>query len=113
MLRGGDRSLQRRIVARRQPVTGEGDLALDDAMRSSSLHVLAGAGIALLINIASAMVLISIVTVSPEPVSAALGIASFLLVVPSSLFFWVHLARPHGFRVRWGERRGMKRRVSA
>jgi hypothetical protein len=105
--------LQRRIVARRQPVTRAADLSLDDAMRASSLHVLAGAGIALLIYIASLMVAISITTVTPEPVSTAVGIAFLLLVVPSSIFFWVHLARPHGFRVRRGEKLGETRGVSA
>lgn len=105
--------LQRRIVARRQPVTGPADVALDDAMRASSLHVLAGAGIALLINIAGSMVGISIATVAPEPVSTAVGIAFLLLVVPSSIFFWIHLAKPHGFRVRRGEKLDETRRVSA
>jgi hypothetical protein len=105
--------LQRRIIARRQPVTRAADLTLDDAMRASSLHVLAGAGIALLIYIASSMVAISIATVTPEPVSAAVGIAFLLLVVPSSILFWVHLAKPHGFRVRRGEKLGETRGVSA
>lgn len=105
--------LQRRIIARRQPVTRAADLTLDDAMRASSLHVLAGAGIALLIYIASLMVAISIATITPEPVSAAVGIAFLLLVVPSSIFFWVHLAKPHGFRVRRGEKLGETRGISA
>jgi hypothetical protein len=105
--------LQRRIVARRQPVTRPADLTLDDAMRASSLHVLAGAGIALLIYIASLMVAISIVAVTPEPVSTAVGIAFLLLVVPSSLFSWVHLAKPHGFRVRRGDKLRGTRGVSA
>lgn len=105
--------LQRRIVARRQPVTRAADLTLDDAMRASSLHVLAGAGIALLIYIASLMVAISIAAVTPEPVSTAVGIAFLLLVVPSSIFSWVHLAKPHGFRVRRGEKLRGTRGVSA
>jgi hypothetical protein len=105
--------LQRRIVARPQPVTRAADLTLDDAMRASSLHVLAGAGIALLIYIASLMVAISIATVTPEPVSAAVGIAFLLLVVPSSVFSWVHLAKPHGFRVRRGEKLRGSRGISA
>jgi hypothetical protein len=92
--------LERRIVGRRQSVTPGADVALDDAMRSSSLHVLAGAGIAVLIFVASLMVAISIATVASETVSSAVGIAFILLVLPSSLFFWVHLARPNGFRVR-------------
>jgi hypothetical protein len=105
--------LQRRIVARRQPVTRAADLTLDDAMRASSLHVLAGAGIALLIYVASLMVAISIATVTPQPVSEAVGIAFLLLVVPSSVFSWVHLAKPHGFRVRRGEKLRGSRGISA
>jgi hypothetical protein len=105
--------LQRRIVARRQPVTRPADLTLDDAMRASSLHVLAGAGIALLIYVASLMVAISIVAVTPESVSTAVGIAFLLLVVPSSILSWVHLARPRGFRVRRGDKLRGTRGVSA
>lgn len=105
--------LQRRIVTRRQQATRSEDLALDDAMRSSSLHVLAGAGIAVLIYIASVMVAMSIATVTPEPVSTAVGIAFLLLVLPSSLFFWVHLTKPRGFRVRRVEKIGQTRGVSA
>ena len=92
--------LERRIVGRRQPVTDTADVTLDDAMRSSSLHVLAGAGIAVLIFVASLMVAISIAAVASEAVSTAVGVAFILLVLPTSLFFWIHLARPNGFRVR-------------
>ena len=105
--------LERRIVGRRQPVTDTTDLTLDDAMRSSSLHVLAGAGIAVLIFVASLMVAISIATVASEAVSTAVGVAFILLVLPTSIFFWIHLARPNGFRVRRGrtaerEARGLR-----
>lgn len=105
-------ALERRIVGRRQPVTHTADVTLDDAMRSSSLHVLAGAGIAVLVFVASLMVAISIATVASEAVSTAVGIAFILLVLPTSLFFWVHLAKPNGFRVRRDERLGTRRRVS-
>ncbi len=104
--------LERRIVARRQPVTHTADLTLDDAMRSSSLHVLAGAGIAVLIFVASLMVAISIATVASEAVSTAVGIAFILLVLPTSLFFWIHLARPNGFRVRRDAPLGATREMS-
>lgn len=96
-------ALERRIVGRRQPVTHTADVTLDDAMRSSSLHVLAGAGIAVLIFVASLMVAISITTVASEAVSTAVGVAFILLVLPTSLFFWIRLARPNGFRVRRDE----------
>ena len=104
--------LERRIVGRRQPVTHAADVTLDDAMRSSSLHVLAGAGVAVLIFVASLMVAISIATVASEAVSTAVGVAFILLVLPTSLFFWIHLARPNGFRVRRDERLSARREVS-
>ena len=93
-------ALERRIVGRRQPVTDTADVTLDDAMRSSSLHVLAGAGIAVLMFVASLMVAISIAAVASEAVSTAVGVAFILLVLPTSLFFWIHLAKPNGFMVR-------------
>jgi hypothetical protein len=96
-------TLERRIVGRRQPVTHGADVTLDDAMRSSSLHVLAGAGIAVLIFVASLMVAISVAAIASEAVSTAVGVAFIILVLPTSLFFWIHLARPNGFRVRRDE----------
>lgn len=106
-------TLERRIVARRQPVTRAADVSLDDAMRASSLHVIAGVGVAVLIYIAGVMVAISIAAITPEPVSEALGIAFLLVVPPSSLFVWARLASPHGYRVRRDQKLGEGRGVAA
>jgi hypothetical protein len=65
-----------------------------------------------LLFVASLMVANSVATVASEAVSTAVGIAFILLVLPTSLFFWVHLARPNGFRVRRDERLGARREVS-
>jgi len=68
--------MQRRIIARRNPVTSPSDPPVEDALKSSSVHVLAGAGVALLLNV-----------VGP-------------LVLALSIFFWLDLGKPQGFRVR-------------
>jgi hypothetical protein len=99
--------LQRMIVARRQPAMSTGDVAVDDAMRSSSLHVLAGVGIASLINIAGGMVLLSLFALTPEPFAFALSMLFFSTLFPTSIFFWLDLSKPQGFKVRRGERQGV------
>jgi hypothetical protein len=100
--------LQRLIVARPQPVTGQDDLAVDDAIRSSSLHVLAGAGLAMLLFTVGVEVGVLAVFAEasgwPAPLAwipvAELAVGLFL----AGLFFWLRLAEPHGFRVRRGGR---------
>jgi hypothetical protein len=99
--------LQRMIVARRQPVMSTGDVAVDDAMRSSSLHVLAGVGLAFLINIAGGTVLLCLFALTPDPFAFALSMLFFFTVFPTSIFFWFDLAKPHGFKVRRGEKAGV------
>ena len=99
-------ALQRLIVARRQPITGQDDLAVDDAIRSSSLHVLAGAGLAMLLFTVGLEVgvLAVFAEASGWPVPLAwiplAGLAVGLLL--AGVFFWLRLADPHGFRVRRG-----------
>jgi hypothetical protein len=100
-------ALQRMIVARRQPAMSTGDVAIDDAMRSSSLHVLAGVGIAFLINLAGGMVLLSLFAITPDPFAFGLSMLFFLTVFPTSIFFWFDLAKPHGFKVRRGPKEGV------
>jgi hypothetical protein len=95
------------IVARRQPAMSTGDVAVDDAMRSSSLHVLSGVGIAFLINIAGGMLLLSIFAVLADPLAGITAIVFFLLIFPTSIFFWFDLAKPQGFKVRRGEGQGV------
>ena len=99
--------LQRMIVARRQPAMSTGDVAVDDAMRSSSLHVLSGVGIAFLINIAGGMLLLSVFAILADPFAGIIAIVFFLLIFPTSIFFWFDLAKPQGFKVRRGEGQGV------
>lgn len=102
-------AVQRRIVARRRPVTTKVGVAVDSAIMSSSLHVLAGGSIALLLGIAAPMFILSVVTVSTAdsgpPAWAALGALG--LVGLSSLYFWLYFGKPGGFGIRPGERQGV------
>lgn len=101
-------ALQRLIVARRQPITSADDLAVDDAIRSSSLHVLAGAGLAMLLFTVAVEVgiLAAFAEASawPTPLAWILlaGLAAGLLL--AGVFFWLRLPDPHGFRVQRGRR---------
>jgi hypothetical protein len=98
--------LQRLIVARRQPITSADDLAVDDAIRSSSLHVLAGAGLAMLLFTVAvevgALAVFAEASGWPMPLAwtplAGLAVGLFL----AGLFFWLRFATSHGFRVRRG-----------
>jgi len=95
--------LQRAIIAGRWASTA-GDVPVDDAVRSSSVHVLAGAGIAMLLNVAGPMAILSLVTVvGSANVAALIGLPLFLSVFVTSLLLWSHLVQPHGFRVRRGD----------
>ena len=102
--------LQRRIVARRQTAESEASVAVDDAIRSSSLHVVAGAGLGVLLNIVGGelMVVGALTGVRGAPGNAAgwllLGLGVLALV--SSIAFWVDLTKPRGFVVRRGRRHG-------
>jgi hypothetical protein len=101
-------ALQRLIVARRQPITGADDLAVDDAIRSSSLHVLAGAGLARLLFAvaveAGALAVFAEVSGWPAPLAwvPLAGLVAVLVLV--GLFIWLRFATAHGFRVRRGGR---------
>jgi hypothetical protein len=98
-------ALQRAVVARRQAAATEASRELDDAMRSSSLHVLSGAAIGILLNIVGGEVMVLAGLTGDENGSpnGALGLvlmAVALLLLFSSITFWLDLAKPHGFRVR-------------
>jgi hypothetical protein len=98
-------ALQRAVVARRQAAVTEAARELDDAMRSSSLHVLSGAAIGILLNIVGGEVMVLAGLTGDENGSpnGVLGwslTAIALLILFSSFAFWLDLARPHGFRVR-------------
>jgi len=101
-------TLQRLIVARRQPITSHNDLAVDDAIRSSSLHVLAGAALAMLLFAVAVEVasLAAFAEASAWPVPLAWVPLAGLVVVllAAAVYFWLRLPDPHGFQVRRGRR---------
>jgi hypothetical protein len=101
-------ALQRLIVARRQPITSADDLAVDDAIRSSSLHVLAGAGLTMLLF--TVAVEVGVLAVFAEASGWPLPLAWIPLaglvagLFLAGLFFWLRFATAHGFQVRRGRR---------
>lgn len=95
--------LQRMIVSRRQPVTDEHDVALDDAMRSSSAHVVAGGGVGMLLIVVGAEV--AVFAAIGGILGIVFGALSFLLFM-SAVFFWLDLIKPQGFKVQRGSGHG-------
>jgi hypothetical protein len=91
-------ALQRTIIGRRQPAASPDDLTVDDAMRSSSMHLVAGTGIALLIFFATGLITALLTLV--ETRAGVAGFALMLFLFPLSIFFWLDSGKPHGFRVR-------------
>lgn len=72
-------ALQRRIVARPRPVTTEVGVAVDNAMRGSSLLVLAGGSITLLLGIAGPMFILSVVPFTADsgpPIGSPSGLSA-------------------------------------
>jgi hypothetical protein len=101
-------AFQRRIVARARPVSNVVDVAVDDAVRASSVHVIAGGGIALLLGIAGPMFILSAVSVTADsgpPVWLAFVALGLLLL--TSIYFWLYFGKPGGFGVRRSEGRGV------
>lgn len=91
-------ALQRIIIGRRHTAISEEEQAVDDAMRSSSVHVVAGAGVALLIFFTTILITGLLILIDTPQ-----GLASFALMLflfPLSIFFWLDSGKPHGFRVR-------------
>jgi hypothetical protein len=99
-------ALERLIVARRQPITSHNDLAVDDAIRSSSLHVVAGAGLAMLLFVVAVEVgsLAAFAEASAWPAPLAWVPLAGLVValLAAAVYFWLRLPDPHGFQVRRG-----------
>jgi hypothetical protein len=104
--------LQRRIVARRQPVATTDDVELDDAMRSSSLHVLAAVAVSLLVYIAGGLVALTVASSMTEEVFNVVGLPLVVVLFVSSLACWAHLSRPNGFTVGRASRAGRHAEVS-
>lgn len=93
-------AVQRRIIARPRPVVTEVSAAVDDAMRRSSVLVIAGGGIALLLNIAGSLFMLSAVSVAGHGPPVWLAFVSFGLVFLVSIRFWLHFGKPSGFGTR-------------
>jgi len=84
---------QRYIVARRQPAVNLDLVRADDAIRSASIHALAGAGLALELLVASVMLGEIAGTFSNGLAAWSLGGAAVVLF-GSALGSWIHLTRP-------------------
>lgn len=91
--------LQRYIVGRPQPAVGDDLLRADDAIRSASVHALAGAGIALELLIVAVEVgnlgFVSDVQFLRWTLPW-IGLVCFLV----SLGSWIHVTKPRQWRVR-------------
>jgi hypothetical protein len=90
--------MQRMIVARRTPLTVSSDGAVADAMKSSSVHVVAGAGLALLLNTAGPLAAALFTLAGPSGTFVIFGL--FFVLFPLSIVIWLDLGKPRGFRVR-------------
>jgi hypothetical protein len=94
-------AFQRRILAR--PVATE----VDNAMRASSVRVLSGGAIALLLGIAGPIFLLSAVSLTSDAgPSVGLAFVAFGLLFLTSMHFWLHFGKPGGFGNRQRERQG-------
>lgn len=90
-------ALQRHIIGRRQSFADIDDVAVDDAMRSTSLHVVAGAGLALLIQFVGPLSALTLVAAFPDDRSGVAGIAGGVIIVVTllvSMMCWSAVARP-------------------
>ncbi|HZA42003.1 MAG TPA: hypothetical protein VFA00_15425 [Actinomycetota bacterium] len=88
--------LQRVVVARRQPATGADVVEADDAIRSASVHALAGGGIGLLLIVVAS----EVAAFTPLGGAAGWSLALLSLFLNfSALFFWLELGKPRGHKV--------------
>lgn len=91
--------LQRYVVARPQPAVEDDLLRADDAVRSASVHALAGAGLAIELVIVS-VELAAIATVSDIQILRWTLPWFALVTFLSSLAAWIHVTHPSRWRVR-------------
>jgi len=94
--------LQRYIVARPQPAVESDLVNADDAIRSASVHALAGAGIALELLIVSGQ-LINLAVVSTLELMRWTFSVLALLSCGIAIGSWIHLTKP-SHRARWHAR---------
>lgn len=97
--------MQRMIVARRTPLTVSSDGAVADAMKSSSVHVVAGAGLALLLNTVGPLAA-ALLTLAGAP-GTFMIFGLFFVLFPLSIVIWLDLGKPRGFRVRRREQNSL------
>jgi hypothetical protein len=90
--------IQRSIVSRRTPPALSGDEAVADAMKASSVRVVAGAGLALLLNVVGPLALALLTLAGPPGDAVAIGL--MFVVFPVSILLWLDLGKPQEFRVR-------------
>ncbi len=96
--------IERRIVARRQSLADITDVEVDDAIRSTSIHVVAGAGLALLIQFAGPLVAITLAAGIGGDAGGIIGGVTIAVAFLLSLACWINVAHPARFRVRRGVR---------
>lgn len=92
--------IERRIVARRQSLADINDVEIDDAMRATSINVVAGAGIALLIQFAGPLVAITLAAGIPGEAGGVVAGVTLALLLLLSLACWINVAHPTRYRVR-------------
>jgi hypothetical protein len=106
LLAGGLELVERLIVRRAQPLAAPELMLADEAIRSSSIHALAGAGIALLL-VGLSYQLSRLVTATNGPLSSVLGFLSILALL-LAFSSWIDLGHPKSWRLRratWQESR--------
>lgn len=92
--------IERRIVARRQSLADITDVEIDDAMRSTSIAMVAGAGLALLIQFAGPLVAITLAAAIPGEAGGIVAGVTIVLAFLLSLACWLNVAHPTRYRVR-------------
>jgi len=96
--------IERRIVARRQSLADIKDVEVDDAMRSTSIAMVAGTGLALLIQFVGPLVAITLAAAIPGEAGGIVAGVTIILTLLLSLACWLNVAHPTRYRVRGMQR---------